>query len=270
MDDDAASEWRDRGALFDLVPDEYVDARPGYPDQLCQLLAERCGLADGTSVLEIGAGVGQASLPMLAAGARMTLVEPGRALAERLARRTVGMDVRIVVDTFEAADLPRGAFDVVAAATAFHWVNPDVGYGKCASVLRRGGWLALWWNVFGDEDRPDPFHEALLPILEAKAPQLVAEGGAASSYAFDARGRIEEITQTESFGPVEQHVIRWEGRHGPQDLRRMFTTFSPWLALPDGLREELLDDVAALARNQFGDLVVRPYQTVAYLAQRPG
>jgi len=50
----------------------------------------------------------------------------------------------------------------------------------------------------------------------------------------------------------------------------MFTTFSPWLALPDGLREELLDDVATLARNQFGGLVVRPYQTVAYLAQRPG
>ena len=268
MADDAASRWRDRGALFDLAPDDYVDGRPGYPDQLFQLLGERCGLGEGTSVLEVGAGAGQASLPILSTGARMTLVEPGRALAERLARRTVGMDVRIIADTFEDADLPLGAFDIVAAATAFHWVDPDVGYSKCASVLRAAGWLALWWNVFGDDDRPDPFHDALQPILEAKAPQLVAEGGASLSYAFDASARIDEITQTDAFGSVEQHVIRWEGRHRPEELRRMFATFSPWLALPDDVREELLDDVATLARDRFSGIVVRPYQTVLYLAQR--
>ena len=200
----------------------------------------------------------------------MTLVEPGRALADRLAQRTVGMNARMILDTFEHAELPEAAFDIVAAATAFHWVNPDIGYRKCASVLRAGGWLALWWNVFGDDDRADPFHDALLPILAAKAPQLVGEGGAASSYAFDTRARTDEIAQTGSFGPVEQHVIRWEGRHSPEELRRMFATFSPWLALPDDAREALLDDVATLAREQFSGLVVRPYQTVLYLAQRLG
>jgi SAM-dependent methyltransferase len=270
MADDAASDWRDRGALFDLAPDEYVDGRPGYPDELFGILRERCGLADGAAVLEVGAGAGQASLPMLAAGARLTVVEPGRALAERIVRRTVGMDVRIIVETFEDADLPVGAFDIVAAATAFHWVDPDVGYVKYASILRAGGWLALWWNVFGDDDRPDPFHEALQTILEAKAPQLAEEGGAAASYAFDARARIGEIERTASFGSVEQHVIRWEGRHGPEELRRMFATFSPWLALAESVREDLLDDVATLARDDFSGLVARPYQTVLYLAQRLG
>jgi SAM-dependent methyltransferase len=268
MADAAAPSWRERGALFDRASDEYADGRPGYPDRLLELLRERCGLGAGTSVLEVGAGAGQASLAILRAGARMTLVEPGRALADQLARRTDGMDARIIVDAFESADLPLGAFDIVAAATAFHWVDPDVGYPKCASVLRKGGWLALWWNVFGDDDRPDPFHDALVPILEAKAPQLVGEGGAATSYAFDAEARIDEITRTDAFGPVEQHVIAWEGRHGPEELRRMFATFSPWIALPDDVREELLDDVEALARDRFSGFVVRPYQTVLYLAQR--
>jgi SAM-dependent methyltransferase len=268
MAEDAGPSWRDRGALFDLAPDDYADGRPGYPDRLFQLLAERCGLTDGVSVLEVGAGAGQASLPILSAGARMTLVEPGRALAERVAQRTVGMDVRIVAETFEHADLPLDEYDIVAAATAFHWVNPDVGYAKCASLLRTGGWLALWWNVYGDDDRADPFHDALLPILEAKAPQLVGEGDAAVSYALDARARIAEITKTGSFGSVEQHLIRWDGHHRPDELRQMFATFSPWLALPDDVREELLDDVATVARDRFSGVVVRPYQTVVYLAQR--
>jgi SAM-dependent methyltransferase len=268
MVEDAVSNWRDRGALFDVASDDYTDGRPGYPDELFQILVVRCGLGQGTSVLEVGPGTGQASLPILRTGARMTLVDPGRALAERLVRRTVGMDVRIIVDTFEDAELPRDAFDIVVSATAFHWVNPDVGYRKCASVLREGGWLALWWNVYGDDDRPDPFHDALQAVLEAKAPHLVGEGGAAMSYALDDRARTAEIRHTASFGSVDQHVIRWEGHHQPEDLRRMFATFSPWLALRDDVRHDLLDDVSTLARDQFSGLVIRPYQTVLYLAQR--
>jgi len=268
MNGGSSSSWRERGALFDRVPDDYMLGRPGYPDHLFELLVDRCGLGPGSEVLEVGAGAGQASIPILSRGAQMTLVEPGRALADRLAQRTVGMDVKIVVDTFERADLPNGDFDIVAAASAFHWVDPGVGYRKCASLLRPGGWLALWWNVFGDDDRPDPFHEALVSILEEKAPQLVGEGGAAAAYAFDTRARIDEIAHTNSFGAVEQRILRWDGRHGPEEVRRMFATFSPWLALPDAVREELLDDVASLVRDRFSGVVVRPYQTVVYLARR--
>ena len=184
MADNPSGSWRDRGALFDTAPDDYADGRPGYPDRLFQLLMKRCGLTEGTAVLEVGAGAGQATLPLLRIGARMTLVEPGRALAEVVAERTAGMDARIVTDTFEDADLSSESYDIVASATAFHWVDPDVGYRKCASLLRVGGWLALWWNVYGDDDRPDPFEDALRPILQTKAPQLVSEGGTAVSYAL--------------------------------------------------------------------------------------
>src|SRR5262249_3008007 len=145
MTDDDSARWRDRGALFDFAPDDYVEARPGYPHELFELLAIRCGLAEGATVLEVGAGGGQATLPLLSAGARVTVVEPGRALGERLAERTAGMGVRIVAEKFEDADLRPGAFDILVSATAFHWVDPAIGYGKCASLLRTGGWLALWW-----------------------------------------------------------------------------------------------------------------------------
>ena len=251
-----------------MAADDYADGRPGYPDRLFQLLAARCGLAEGTAVLEVGAGGGRASIPLLRMGARMTLVEPVQRARALLARRTASTDVRIINDTFEAAELPPLAYDIVAAATAFHWVDPRISYRKSASLLRADGWLALWWNVFGDDDRPDPFEEALRPILEDKAPHLVGEGLAALSYALDAQARIDEITETGSFGPVEQHVIHWNGHHDPDELRQMLATFSPWLALPANLREEVLDDVETLARERFSGSVVRPYQTVAYLAQR--
>jgi hypothetical protein len=60
----------------------------------------------------------------------------------------------------------------------------------------------------------------------------------------------------------------WEGRHSPENLRRLYSSFSAFLVLPEALRVELLDDIEELARDRFGGIVVRPYRTAVYLAQR--
>lgn len=268
MTDPSNWNWRERAQVFDRASRDYADARPGYPPALFQLLRGRCSLGHGTRVLEIGAGAGQATLPLLRNGAKVTAIEPGPDLAAQLRARTGGLDLEIVVSRFEDASLPENAFDLVACATAFHWLDADVALARCASALRDHGWLALWWNVFGDEARPDPFHHALQPVLGAKAPQLIAEGNSLMPYALDTKTRRAEIRRARLFGPIQYEVFRWEGRHDPVALRRMFGTFSNFIALPDALRLEILDDIERIAREDFGGLVVRPYQTVLYLAQR--
>lgn len=261
-------EWRARGRLFDGRSHEYQEGRPGYPAAVFRLLRQRCGLGSGSQVLEIGPGSGQATLPMLRLGAQVTAVEPGAGLADRLVEQAGSADLTVIISSFEDAEVPDHRFDLVVSATAFHWVDPAVGLAKAAGALRDNGWLALWWTVFGDHHRPDPFQEALQPILEVRAPQLVQEGGAALPYASDVAARTAEIDGAGVYGPVEHHVFRWEGRHNPIEIRRLFSTFSPWLALPELRRAELLDDVENLARNEFGGVVTRPYRTVLYLAPR--
>ena len=252
---------------FDRVGGGY-DARPGYPDWVFEQLAVRCGLGAGTNVLEIGAGTGQATLPMLDRGARVTAVEPGPALAGRLVERCRGRAVEVVVSAFEEVEVPDAGFDLVAAATSFHWVDTSIGLSKCARALHDEGWLALWWTIWGDPARPDPFHEALQPILRAKAPQLLQEGAGPLAHALDLDARTAEIEHVGAFGAVERLLLPWVGRHEPKALRRVFATFSPWIALPEPLRTELLDDVERLAADDFGGTVVRPYRTQLYLAQR--
>jgi len=253
---------------FDRIPDDY-EARPGYPPRVFELLIERCGLGPGSRVLEIGAGVGQATLPMLALGARITVVDPGEALMRRLADRTAGR-VEIIVAELERAPLPAASFDVVASATAFHWVEPTAGAAQCARALRPGGWLAVWWTLWGNPDRPDPFHEALLPILEAKAPQLVQPDASHRAYQRDLFARAAIIEANPAFGPVRVERLDWEGSHDPVALRRLFGTFAGWIVLPDALRTELLDDVEGIARDQFGGAVRRPYETLIFTSHRVG
>ena len=50
--------------------------------------------------------------------------------------------VEVVTAAFEHWPLPSEPFDLVLAATAFHWIDPAVRVAKAADALRPGGWLA--------------------------------------------------------------------------------------------------------------------------------
>ena len=256
------------GATFDAVADGY-EARPPYPTEIYTLLVERCGLGKGSRVLEIGPATGLATMPMLDLGAEIVAVEPGPALADRLRERGAGRQLEVVVSSFETAALPAEPFDLVAAATSFHWVDPAIGLAKVARHLRGGGWLALWWNVFGDRSRPDPFERAVGRILDELAPDLHYDAFVGQKpYALDAPARIAEIDAAGTFGPVEHHVVAWEGHHDALGIRRLFATYSPWLALPETQRIATLDALERVARDEFDNVVVRPYLTSLFLAPR--
>lgn len=252
---------------FDRVADGY-EARPGYPTAVFETLSGRCGLGPGASVLEIGPGTGQATLPMLDRGAAVTAVEPGASLARRLGEKTAGRTIEIVVSKFEDATLPENCFDLAASATAFHWVDTAVGLQRCSEVLVDGGYLALWWTVWGDPDRPDPFHDVLVPILRRRAPHLVAEEAGMVAYEQDMADRAGEIATVSTFEAPTEETFTWEGTHDPASLRAIFATFGAWIALSEPLRTELLDEVENMAQRQFGGSVTRPYKTVLYTARR--
>lgn len=250
----------------------YEIGRPGYPERVYELLRDVCGLGPGTRVLEIGPGTGQATVRLLEHGAAVTAVELGADLADRVAAKYHDRDLEVSVGAFEDVDIARRSFDLAAAATSFHWVPTEVGLRRCADALRAGGWLALWWSYFGDPHRPDPFHEALTPVLERLAPSLIevpgadAKGAGGQPYALDASARIADIEAAGRFGPVRHETVAWTGRHTARQLRSMFASFSPWLALAPAERTVVLDALEKLATDEFGGVVERPYLTTVYLA----
>jgi SAM-dependent methyltransferase len=57
----------------------------------------------------------------------------------------------------EATSLADGAADVVLAAQAFHWFQPDAALCEFHRILKPAGWVALLWN---ERDESDPFTAA--------------------------------------------------------------------------------------------------------------
>jgi SAM-dependent methyltransferase len=131
-------------ATFDEDAERYDRARPGYPAALFDDLQALTGLRAGDRVLEIGPGTGQATLPLARRGYRVVAVELGANLAA-VARRNLAAfpDVEVVVGAFEDWPLPSEPFRAVVSATAFHWIDRDVGLARAAEALGPDGALAI-------------------------------------------------------------------------------------------------------------------------------
>ena len=126
----------------------YDDARSGYSPALVEAALERGGLGAGSHVVEVGCGTGKLTELLVARGLEVEAVDPGPRMIE-VARRRVGGSSRTSfhVGRFEEVELPDGSFAAVFSATAFHWVDPAVGWRKAAELLQPGGMLALLSHI---------------------------------------------------------------------------------------------------------------------------
>ena len=251
--------------VFDAVAGTYDAGRPAYPQRVFDILGTRCGLEATTRVLEIGAGSGQATRRLLEAGAAVVAVEPSEALAAEMRRQLASSRLEVVVSPFEDANLPKSSFDLAVSATAFHWVDVHRGLDIVHRTLRHGGWIALWWNVFGDPELPDPFHDATQSLLSGLA-QSSAESGTIP-FALDVTARRGELEQ-HGFLDVVVEVIAWDLLLTAEQTKRLYATYSNLLRLPPDEREPILSGIERIARDAFDNRVVRRMLTPVYTARR--
>ncbi len=256
---------------FGADPGAYDRARPAYPDEVFDRLVERCGLGPGTATFEVGPGTGLATFALLARGAEpLVVIEPDERLAAWLADRIMreGAAIDLQTASFEDAELAAGSFDLGVSATAFHWIDPAVGLAKVGSLLRPGGWWAMWWNVFGDPERPDPFHDATVRLLGglSKSP---SEGVSwRAPFALDARARIGDLEAAGVFESIEFDRQSRSLFLDAGEIRELYGTFSSINTQRDDDRARLLDAIADVAETEFAGRVERRLVTAMYSARR--
>lgn len=250
--------------VFGEDPRNYALGRPDYPERVYDVLAERCGLGPGRSVLELGPGTGLVTRRLVASGGRVVAVEPDRRLAAYLRAQPFCHEVGIVESTFEEAEVPSASFDLAVAATSFHWVDQHLGLPKLAAALRPGGWAALWWTVFGDPEARDAFADA----ARARLGEDLASQRGAADYQLDVGGRRRDLRELGGFLEVEAELIRWTARLETDRLLALLDSQIAIRRRPAAERRRLLGELRALAEDEFGGSVDRPFVTVMYTGRR--
>jgi SAM-dependent methyltransferase len=123
-----------------------------------EFVTATAGLGPGAAVLEVGCGTGQLTERLACSGFRLTAIDIGPSMIAAARRRLPGAEVSFAVTSFEDLAAADASFDLVISSAAFHWIDPEVAFGKSARLLRPGGWLALLGT---GEHYDDPLGAAL-------------------------------------------------------------------------------------------------------------
>jgi SAM-dependent methyltransferase len=261
----------DLGRVFNEVPELYDRVRPGYPDELFADLVTITRMDERSSVLEVGCGTGQATRWLAALGCSVTAIEPGVEMAA-LARQqlaTLG-NVTVETSTFEEWDDRGRRFDVLVAASAWHWVDPSIGWQRAHDVLYPGGWMALLGNVVVRRPEEPEVYAETADLHERFSPGNPDWGH--PPLEDDVRTTDEGWGLVDDpgslFGPTIVRwypTVQWFDGNGFADLLR---STSLYRRLDRDVREPLLDAIAERIRTRMGDRAARRYLSVLRVGQR--
>ncbi|HUX87610.1 MAG TPA: class I SAM-dependent methyltransferase [Chloroflexota bacterium] len=262
-------EQPDRGWLrekFNEDAELYDRARPGYPAALFVDMAALSDVGPGCRVLEIGCGTGQATIPLAERRCEIVCIELGANMAAVAKRKLAGFpSVQVVVSAFEDWPLPTEPFDVVFAATAFHWLDPAVRVGKAADALRIGGAIATvsTHHVAGGDTEFFAEAQACYERWDPSTPIGLRLQPAAAIFRDS-----EELDRSGRFGPVTFRRYEWELSYSTSAYIETLMTYSGHRGLAPEARTNLLACIASLIDSHYGGRITKRYLTELRIARR--
>lgn len=238
---------------FDTVAELYARARPSYPDEIVD------AVPPGHEVLEVACGAGQLTRQLVARGRRVTCVELGPNLA-RVCQREVP-EARVINAAFETWTVDR-AYDVVACATAWRWIDEAAKYRQAHAALRPGGALAVIDGVHVLPAGGDPFFQRIQEVYAEIGDAVLEEGPTPESY--DTSWQVAEIERSGLFTDVTEQRVVQEVRYTPESYIDVLQTFSGHILMSEEQRQTLFAGVRRLA----DDVIRKHFLVVLWTAWR--
>lgn len=242
-----------------LYDDQAVgfDERAGVPadamDAIAAALVKVVGPVEGQRWLEVGAGTGGLSLPLLRLPIRYTGFDRSAAMLEVFRDRAdaAGLAAELhVADGNARWPAEDASTDVVFSARALHHLDPEHAAAETRRVLRApGGWLVL-----GRVRRPP---DSLKSVLRRQMRRtLEAQGFAGRSHEARA-GAVFAALERAGGRRLEPRVAaRWSRPHRPADSIASWEGKSglAGIEVRADAKARVLAELATWAQAEYGDL----------------
>jgi len=253
-----------RNESFDTDAKQYDEGRLSYPDEVIDWIIEKTGISNDKTLLEIGAGTGQATLPFARRGFSVHCVELGQNLADLLVQKTSDYNVTVDVAPFEQWQQPeRFCCPLIFCATAFHWLDIHVKYQKCHSLLSDGGYLVLLWNDAPNSNNPiiDQAYRRLFSYNPKKKK---------SRRKHDAtKDTKKEIRKSGLFEVADFLHYEWELLRSKEKFVAEFYSQSSFLSLSQEQQQALSQELNELFAALDDELHAKTY-TAVYVCRKIG
>lgn len=239
--------------LYDDQADTF-DERAGIPadavERIADAAAELAGAGPGQRWLEVGAGTGLLSLPLLRRGIDYAAFDRSAPMLEAFRRRLADAEARarlVVADGDDRWPAEDGSVDVVFSARAIHHLRPAHAAAEARRVLGAAG----GWVMVGRVHRPAGSPRAEMRRMMRDV--LAEHGTPGRSHSRGARD-LFALLEGERERTVE--AARWTRAHRPADSIEQWASKEglAGVAVDAGIKARVLDELRARARRRFGDL----------------
>lgn len=250
---------------FDTVAAQYEKLRPEYVAELYEDIFSYKRIDQSSHALEVGIGGGQATLPILKTGCRVTAVEYGEnfsQLCHQKFREFPGFSA--VTSKFEDFAGESDSYDLIYSASAFHWVPEEIGYRKVFDLLKSGGVFARFANhPYKDKGREE-MSQAIQKVYDAYMPNA-AEG---SEYSEKEAEERAVTARKYGFTDISYKLYHRTRSFTAKEYTALLGTYSDHMVIEEETRKKFFEEIEQVI-NQFGGQITL-YDTIDLeLARKP-
>src|SRR5258708_3988138 len=222
---------------------EYHSARPAYNRFAIEDLVVFAGVQDWSPVLEIGAGTGRATVPLVRQLVSVHAIDPSPDMLGVLRQTTAGRSVRSEQTTLEDGSFEPESFDLVVCAEAWHWLDPKTRYDNVRRILKPGGTLSILYN-----ELPSDISTAIQPLT--------------THDPFSAQSVFGELAQRDDFYQAHHRKYQNLTVLSFAELQKLLGTMSGYRQVPALQREQVFSAITSnMEHNSDGRHVKLPYTT---------
>lgn len=231
----------------------YDEARPSYPPAVIDDVIRASGIADVGRILDIGCGPGRATILFGERGSKILGVDLSEELIA-IARKKSGHLARVqyIVGEFETVNLPYDKYDLIVAAQALHWIDPDGGYRRIANLLTDQGTLAAFWNFENYEQESIALKVRALYLEHC--PAFPADLGSAARH-------VEKLGASSLFTPPHLRTYYWNWELSKDHYVKLVKSWAWVTSLSERAAQAFMADLQDVIDNEPNELRV-PFKTV--------
>jgi SAM-dependent methyltransferase len=249
----------DLARSFNDVAEAYDFGRPRYDDHAIEAIAAAAG--GGPRLLDVGAGTGRLSGPLLEQGFDVVAVEPLDEMRAILTRE-IGAD-RALAGHAEELPLPDASVDGAVCSDAWHWFDGARAADELARVVRPGGGVVVcvtYPRWASSDDAPDWWRDLRVvhtALPKGDHPALVS--GWRRPDSFEGHPAFEEVQTREA--PFVHHTDRVE-------IVAHWASMSFVATLPDAQRTHFLAELDGMLARRGIEQIDIPYRAELWITRR--
>ena len=246
---------------FDTVADTYEKIRPGYVDELYQAILEYKPIYNTSSVVEIGIGGGQATLPFLQTGCNLTAVDYGENFCKICREKFKEFpNFSAVSGKFEDIDMG-DEYDLIYSASAFHWIPEEIGYKKVYDMLKDGGVFVRFANhPYRDKGKPELSEEMDRIYAEYYCKYHNKEPKPLVEYTEHQAHNRALIAEKYGFSDIQYKLFYRTRTFSAKEYIKLLGTYSDHIAIEETIRNEFFSKIEYAINRHGGEITI--YDTI--------